>query len=383
MPHPYSVDGSPLLPVDYLGWILIGVGILLVIIYVFVHRKHKHFKDRLKSFLKYSAIAITTLLVLAALVSSYVLLPAPKIAATIPTTNVTDFDPQSTITINFTKPISRVVMQKSITPDVPGVWVFEDPIYATHLYRRLVFYPDIGFNSNTTYQVKIANIQNTIQKSSPYDFELTFKTKNLPVVAQALANIQNQTFKLNVPSYLQQHTLSCEVASLRMALAYKGVIKSEDELLNLVGYDNTPHVGNVWGNPYEHFVGNVNGNQMRDGYGVYWGPIERVAKMFGNAQAFQNGNVAMLTSNIQKGNPVMIWVYSKNGTPTHWKTPSGVDIFAAAGEHTVVAVGFVGPADNPSKIIVNDSLVGQVYWSRSLFNQKWATFSQSGVIIFK
>ena len=151
----------------------------------------------------------------------------------------------------------------------------------------------------------------------------------------------------------------------------------------MVGFDDTLHVGNIWGNPYEHFVGNVNGNQMRDGYGVYWGPIERVAKIFEGAQAFQNGNISLLTSNIQKGNPVIIWVYSKSGAPTHWKTPSGQDIFAVAGEHTVVVVGYVGPADNPTELIVNDSLVGQDYWPRALFDHKWATFSQSGVVIYK
>ncbi len=288
------------------------------------------------------------------------------------------------ISVKFNLPVSRRLLEETLTPEVPGVWKFENPIYEPYLYRTVTFYPDIGFNSNTDYTVQISNIKNVFQLGKSTNFEFSFKTKNAPLIAsKELRTIQSETIKLAVPSFIQQHTLSCEVSSLRMALAYKGVIKSEDELLGLVGYDNTPHVGGVWGNPYEHFVGNVNGNQMRDGYGVYWGPIERVAKMFGGAQVFEHGDVKLLTSNILKGNPVIVWVYSKNGTPTHWKTPSGVDVFAAAGEHTVVAVGFVGLADNPSKIIVNDSLVGQVYWPRSLFDHKWSTFSQSGVIVFK
>ncbi len=383
MPHSYPIDGSPLLPADYVGGLLVGIVVVLIAVYFFVHHKHKHFKDRIKSFSRSSFTILTTLIVIAGITLGYILLPSPQIAKTIPVVSTTDFDPQNNITIEFNHPVSRSIMGKSITPDVPGVWVFEDPLYTTHLYKKLVFYPDIGFGSNTNYKIEITNIQNTIQKSKPYDFELSFKTKNLPIIAKALAAVENQTFKLNVPAYLQQHTLSCEVSSLRMALAYKGVNKSEDELLSLVGYDNTPHSGGVWGNPYEHFVGNVNGNQMRDGYGVYWGPIERVAKIYGNAMAFEHGNVNMLTSQILKGNPVVIWVYSKNGTPTSWTTPNGVKVFAAAGEHTVVAVGFVGPADNPSKIIVNDSLVGQVYWPRSLFDRKWSTFSQSGVVVYK
>jgi len=275
-------------------------------------------------------------------------------------------------------------MDKSISPDVPGVWIFEDPVYATHLYRKVTFYPDAGLNAGTTYTIKIANIENVLQMFKSGDFQFSFKTKDAPASSvKALTTIQSQTVRLGVPAYLQQHTLSCEVASLRMALAYKGVVKSEDELLGLVGYDNTPHIGGTWGNPYQHFVGNVNGNQMRDGYGVYWDPIARVASMFGSAQAFQNQNIQFLTSQIQKGNPVIIWVFSSSGAPTHWKTPTGVDVFAVAGEHTVVVVGYVGPANNPTQMIVNDSLVGQVYWSRALFDHKWATFAQSGVVVFK
>jgi uncharacterized protein YvpB len=383
MEHIEPISGSPLIPLNFLIVFVIGILVILASTYIFAHHKHKHFKDRIRSFLKFSFVLVVAIFGVSGLALSYLLLPAPKALNVTPTSGTSNFNPKDNIVIEFSRPVSRSKMDKSINPDVPGVWVFEDPLYTTHLYKKLVFYPDIGLDSNTNYQIKISNIQNVIQKSSPYSLEFAFKTQTMPIVAQALEAIEKQTFKLNVPSYLQQHTLSCEASSLRMALAYRGVIKSEDELLGLIGYDTTPHVGNIWGNPYEHFVGDVNGNQMRNGYGVYWAPIERVAKMFGGAQAFERGDVDLLTSQISKGNPVIIWVYSKSGAPTNWTTPSGVKVFAAAGEHTVVAVGFVGPADNPSKIIVNDSLVGPVYWPRSLFDRKWATFNQSGVIIYK
>lgn len=380
--HGYPVTGSPILPPQYLIGIILGFPVLLGIIYLFIHLTsgHIHPKAEIKKFIFWSIFSVVAILIYI----GYLLIPAPKVVSTLPAAGAKDVALTGPISVQFSQPVSRGVMDKSITPDVPGVWIFEDPVYATHLYRKVVFYPDLGLNSGTTYTVKIANIENVLKLFKSGDLEFSFKTKDAPPVeVNALTIIQKQTVKLSVPAYLQQHTLSCEVASLRMALAYKGVVKTEDELLNLVGYDNTPHIGNTWGNPYEHFVGNVNGNQMRDGYGVYWGPIERVAKMFGNAMAFQNGDINLITSNIQKGNPVIIWVYSESGAPTHWKTPGGVDIFAVAGEHTVVVSGFVGPASNPTQIIVNDSLVGQVYWSRALFDHKWATFSQSGVVIFK
>lgn len=308
---------------------------------------------------------------------------SPRVILTTPISGSKDVDAKSNIVIKFDRPVSRRALTESIYPDTPGKWSFKDNLYKSFFYRTLVFTPDLALKPGTDYSIKLINIKNSLQTTKPYDFEVSFQTKPDAVITQAITKQESETFKLSVPAYIQQHTLSCEVASLRMTLAYKGITKSEDELLAQVGVDNTPHIDGTWGNPYEHFVGNVNGSQLRDGYGVYWDPIERVAKMFGNAQAFQNGTVQMLTKNIQAGNPIIIWVYSESGAPTHWKTPTGVNVFAVAGEHTVVVVGYVGPPDNPTQIIVNDSLVGQSYWPRSFFDHKWATFSEAGVIIYK
>ncbi|MBI2103765.1 C39 family peptidase [Candidatus Woesebacteria bacterium] len=382
MNFPVPTQGSPLLPPLYLlASYTAGFLLLISLIFLIIHFRNKtlSFAHKAKEFL----VWLVFLLIGIAAVAGYLLLPAPQVVSVSPAPDSIDNDLKSPITIQFNRPVSRRTMEKTIGPDVPGVWIFEDQLYTTHFYKKVVFYPDIGLDSNTTHKVELKNIKNTLQTSQGFDYSFSFKTKSDLVMAKAIETLKKETFKLPVPVYLQQHTLSCELASLKMTLAYKGIMKSEEELLSQVGVDTTAHVGNEWGNPYEQFVGNVDGKQMRDGYGVYWGPIERVAKLYGGAQAFQNGDIKLLTSNIASGNPVIIWVYSRNGTPTRWKTPSGVEVFAVAGEHTVVAVGFVGSADNPSQIIVNDSLVGQVYWSRSLFNRKWASFSQSGVIVYK
>lgn len=381
MPHIPTFTGSSLIPPPlYLASLITGFILILVLVFLIVHFQNKRLslKHKLKEFFVWSGFVVIGILA----VSSFVFLTSPKITSASPG-GADNIEPQSVIAINFDKPVGRRSISETITPEVPGIWVYEDPLYSTHLYRKLVFYPDTTLNSGTKYVVTLSGIENTLQTTKPYSYEFSFSTKANPVVAKAVQKIENQTKKLAVPAYLQQHTLSCEVSSLRMALAYKGINKSEDELLAQVGIDDTPHIDGTWGNPYEHFVGNVNGSQLRDGYGVYWGPIERVAKMYGGAQAFQNGTIQMLTGAVDTGSPVIVWVYSSSGAPTHWKTPTGIDIFAVAGEHTVVVVGYVGSANDPTQIIVNDSLVGQSYWSRSFFDHKWATFSQAGVIIYK
>ena len=74
---------------------------------------------------------------------------------------------------------------------------------------------------------ELKNIRNTIQTSQGFDYSFSFKTGFDPVIASAVQSVKKTTFKLSVPAYLQQHTLSCELASLKMTLAYKGIKKSE------------------------------------------------------------------------------------------------------------------------------------------------------------
>ncbi len=167
-----------------------------------------------------------------------------------------------------------------------------------------------------------------------------------------------------------------------MALEFKGVKLDEDTIISQVGIDNTPRKDGIWGDPHAAFVGNVSGRQMINGYGVYWEPIARVARNYRQATDFRGWGIGQLTHQIASSNPVVIWVYSTNGSPVSWNTQAGKSIFGVRGEHAVVAVGFVGVKDNPSAIIVNDPLIGQVVWPRAYFDAKWKTFSQSGVVIY-
>lgn len=266
--------------------------------------------------------------------------------------------------VTFDQEVDRPSAQShlSVNPSIAGKISWDN--------NTLIFTPDSLLTFNTIYKVAIAaGVKSVNGLDSTESFTAKFTT-------------QQQTVKLGVPAYLQQHSLSCELAALKMVLAFRGINISEESLLAQVGVDNTPHVGNTWGNPYTLFVGNVDGRQMVDGYGVYWGPIARVARNYRQAQEFESWNVSQLTTELVRGNPVVIWAYSRNGSKTSWNTPGGQYIYAVRGEHAVTVVGFVGPVEDPTQIIVNDPLVGQVYWPRSLFDSKWASFNQSGVVIY-
>ena len=574
--EPYiPVGGTPLIPPSYLT-VYFGVFItFLGIIYVYFYRKKRPVLlwQKVKLFLVIAALLKITFILGMGLLAVYWLVPSPGIRRTLPAGSSSTFSPTNKIEIVFDRPVSRGLMEKTISPETPGVWVFENSIYTTHLYRNLVFYPTYSLRPNTKYTIQLANVRNLLNVSPAYDYKFEFTTQASPkvvavspvsgehqvpvsqnitvtldnpnadisdfdfqfnpaveyeevlsstktsytltpkrplkegveynlkilktdvilnlsdksVVERSPASLeydgtfttegtfsepqsvprepakiimvspengwtavsvnspitvtfnkvpnqettkkfslepevqgdfswngnmltftpqkplsfsttytisdsesdfkssfttQEATVKLKVPVYLQKYTLSCEVAALRMALNFKGANVSEDDLIPKVGTDNTPHIGDTWGNPYNAFVGNIRGTQMKDGYGVYWGPIARAARDYRNAQEFEGWTIEALTGTIKDGNPVVIWVYSHFGTPTSWNTPDGTKIYAVRDEHAVTAVGFVGPATNPTQIIINDPLVGQVYWSRATFDKKWNIFNRSGVVIY-
>lgn len=468
--------GTPLIPPSYLtaylGLFIVTLGILYNYFY---HKRHPVLLwQKVKLLLVIAVILKVSAIGSIGLLGAYWLLPAPGIRRI----NTTD-----KIEIVFDRPVKRGVLEKTISPDAPGVWVFENSIYTTHLYRKLVFYPTYSLRPDTAYKVKLSNIRNLLGVSTAYDHEFEFTTPASPRVlgvnlgekirikldksnfdisqfdfiftpkidyevslndskdeytitpkaafvpgrqynlkvmkSDIILNLEdktvvektaqtlvydvsfpkeqtrpvtissevkwlavNPTTKLSVPVYLQKYTLSCEVASLRMALNFRGANVTEDDLIPKIGTDPTLHRGDTWGNPNIAFVGNIRGTQMKDGYGVHWAPIAKAARNYRNAEDFQGWNIEKMTKAILDGNPVIIWVYSHFGTKTVWYTPDGTKIDAVRDEHAVVVVGFVGPADNPTELIINDPLIGQVHWSRANFNRKWEIFGRSGVVVF-
>lgn len=192
-------------------------------------------------------------------------------------------------------------------------------------------------------------------------------------------------FRLNTPLYHQEYRLSCEVTSLRMALATHKIYVTEKNLIKYLPFDRTPRSedGKVWGNPHKGFVGDINGIMHETGYGVYWEPIAKLAKRYTSAYAFSGWSLSRLLSEVKKGNPVIVWGSSaKNPTYFWWRTPGNVPIYAVSWEHTRVVVGFVGSPNNPSSIILNDPAEDSpLYWSKSEFLANWNLLLRSGVVV--
>lgn len=201
-----------------------------------------------------------------------------------------------------------------------------------------------------------------------------------------VASLPMPTAKLRVPFFRQEHALSCEVATLRMALAYRGVEVTEAELLAAVGTDPAPRrrVGDVltWGDPGTSFVGDVDGIMAKTGYGVHAGPIGRVAGQHRRAEVIENGSAAMLADAIANGNPVIVWGHLGSGTPIRWRTLGGKEVHAVDGEHTRVVIGYTSTKENPTGFFVIDPIYGEQYWKTEKFLRTWESLGRTGVVVY-
>ena len=194
---------------------------------------------------------------------------------------------------------------------------------------------------------------------------------------------------LTVPFYKQKYSLSCEIASLRMALAYKWVYVEEDELIeDLVFVTKAPPTTNaqtgevVWGDPNLGFVGLINGKMPVTGYGVYEKPVLDLALKHREASDLSPATLENLIYEIGRSNPVVVWGSLTDGKDISWTDYNGNKIKAVAGEHARVAIGFRGEADNPTHIIVLDPVYGKIVMTKEKFVKDWGLLENKGVVVY-
>ena len=192
------------------------------------------------------------------------------------------------------------------------------------------------------------------------------------------------TMDVQLPTVLhrQEHSLSCEIASLKMALQTVGVDVSESELIASLSFDRTPKGGGVWGDPNKGFVGNIDGKMLVDGYGVYWDPIASVGSKYRRTEVIRNGSVSDIASHISAGRPVIVWGNYGRGKMYSWLSSSGVRIGAVNGEHTRVVTGFSGSVDNPTHFSLIDPIYGPMTWSASKLMANWGLLGNNGVVVY-
>ena len=182
----------------------------------------------------------------------------------------------------------------------------------------------------------------------------------------------------------QNHPLSCEEASTSMALTHQGIHVSQDQILAEIGADTrrmyVDGAGRVrWGNPYETFVGNVNGSESNyTGFGTYWPPLVRVAKAHGASLiAYGAMSAATIYARVIAGHPVVAfatwdWAWhprrdylSFDGQWIPWIGP----VYAS---HVYVVVGV-----SPTQVLINDPIRGQYWVGKAAFQAGYSDFGEA------
>jgi uncharacterized protein YvpB len=190
------------------------------------------------------------------------------------------------------------------------------------------------------------------------------------------------------PVLQQGHSLSCEATALRIALAAKGIDVAEDWIISAVGADMRAPVldrGSVvqWGDPYQTFVGNVNGSEPGfSGYGVYDPPIAFAAGLAGaSATALENVDPQVIYQQVLHGNPVVVWVVNHLGTTSlrNWTAWDGRSVPYSVGEHamTLLGVNF----DDGTVTLADPGNGSHFSTSMQKFESSFASFGRMAVVV--
>jgi uncharacterized protein YvpB len=263
---------------------------------------------------------------------------------------------------------------------------FDQPPEPDSVMSKLSVSPQFNYSSSWQGNMLTLKPSEPLSYATKYTVTLSKGAKSLfgrDARADYVATFttEEKVVLLNVPWDRQDRALSCEAAALKMALSAKGVFVSEGEIMDLVGYDPTPHAGNTWGDPDQAFVGDINGAQNSTGYGVHWGPIARAASAWRPSVAVLGMTVHDVARELEAGNAVVFWGVTGSAYYDPWFTPSGKKVEAWKGEHTRTLIGYRGSIDNPTSFIINDPQSGRVTWSTSKLKSNWATFGFGAVIV--
>jgi uncharacterized protein YvpB len=217
-----------------------------------------------------------------------------------------------------------------------------------------------------------------------------------PIKAAPMPEIKpSKIVDLSVPLRYQIYTLSCESASLQMALEYRGIKKSQDELLKEIGISDpyksyTENGVMIWGDPNLGFVGNVKGyfsnatNGMRGatGWGVNKDPIARVAREYRSGSEAYSGFTSLdVIRELDDGNPVIFWHVPDSyaaGSITY-QTPAGKSIRFFR-NHVAVISGYK-IVDGKTSFMISDPLYGEYPLQQSTLERRMAKYDGDVVVV--
>jgi uncharacterized protein YvpB len=179
-----------------------------------------------------------------------------------------------------------------------------------------------------------------------------------PVVARSVAG--DSAF-VNVPIYTQQRNLSCEYASLVIAMGAYDTWVSEWTFDELVPLSDNPH----WG-----YRGDINGwwGNTTD-YGVYPEPLVSPLSQLGfrGEVFYAQGDASALQQYLANGVPVVLWLGMWGDQSYYEYANDGTPYKINPGYHVVVGYGY----DETGVYAVDPATGSTVSWSWGDFMWMW------------
>ena len=151
---------------------------------------------------------------------------------------------------------------------------------------------------------------------------------------------------LSIRPQRQQNPNTCEVTALSMLLAAAGAPRSQAQLMRRLPRDGPadptvrPDGTWVWGDPERGFVGRAQGGGTAGGYGVYVGPILRLARRYVSAEDLTRRPLSAVIDRLRRGHAVMAWVGLSDGPYRRWVTPAGRRVLGNFGEHAILLLRY-------------------------------------------
>jgi uncharacterized protein YvpB len=182
-----------------------------------------------------------------------------------------------------------------------------------------------------------------------------------PAPPAAASSVVEDSAFIEVPTYTQQRNLSCEYASLVIAMGAYDVWVSEWDFDAMVPLSDNPH----WG-----YRGDINGwwGNTTD-YGVYAEPlVAPLAQLGFRGEVFYaQGDASPLKRYLANGVPVVIWIGLWGDQGYYEVANDGTQYRINPGYHVVVAYGY-----DESGVYAADPATGStVSWAWGDFMWMW------------
>jgi uncharacterized protein YvpB len=133
----------------------------------------------------------------------------------------------------------------------------------------------------------------------------------------------------------------------------------------------------IWGDPELGFVGRPDGGGPAGGFGVYTGPIMRVAARHDLRLVRPARDATALYEAVLAGHPVMAWVGLSAGPYGSWRSAGGRPIRVNFGEHAVVLVGM---RQDGTLEVVNPLTGRRELWPRARFETMWSRLAHRALV---